>query len=133
MTLNKFLVATTIIYWAPFLSKQIFIPNIQLAKMFYLVATLCEGGGTLQCIYISFIANAHRGTWLWMKFEFCKIENATMQNDECWVIFRNYTKPPHIIGFMLIVHNHNSQIIKYKILIYQKIKYLIMIYNYELF
>jgi hypothetical protein len=91
------------------------------------------GWGTLQCIYISFIAIAHRGTWLLMKFGFCITENATMQNDECWVIFRNYTKPPHVIGFVLTVHNHNSQRIKYKILIYQKIKYLIMIYNCDLF
>ncbi len=46
-----------------FFIKTITNPNIQLAKMFNLVATLCEGGGTLHCIYISFIAIAHRGTW----------------------------------------------------------------------
>lgn len=101
--------------------------------MFCLVVTLCEGGGTLQCIYISFITIAHHGTCLSMKFGFCKTENATMQNGECWVIFRNYTKPSHVIGLVLTIHNHNSQRIKHKILICQKIKYLIMIYNYDLF
>jgi len=101
--------------------------------MFNLVSTLCEGGGTLQCIYISFIAIAHRETWLSMKFGFCKIENATMQNDECWVIFINYTKPPHVIKLVLRVQNQNFQKIKYTILIHQKIKYLIMIYTCDLF
>jgi hypothetical protein len=49
----------------------------------------------------AFIAIAHNGTWLSMKFEFCKTENVTMQNDECWVIFRNYTKTHMLLGWCL--------------------------------